>query len=148
MNKKKILIIVFLFIFAAFVCFAISGTYAFLTSKSEIDKSFVPLNNEIAIDDKNYAVQNTGTTSAYIRVFLAFENGDATVSNMNEKWVKDGDYYYYTDVVLVHGVTSSIGSLSGDGRLIMYAESIDASYVDSNGTVRNYDSYSSAWNAW
>ena len=148
MNKKKILIIVFLFIFAAFVCFAISGTYAFLTSKSEIDKSFVPLNNEIAINDVDYTVKNTGTTSAYIRVFLAFENGDATVSSMGEKWIKDGNYYYYTEAVSVGGVTSSIGSLSGDGRLIMYAESIDASYVDSNGTVRNYDSYSSAWNAW
>ena len=96
----------------------------------------------------NYAVKNTGTTSAYIRVFLAFENGDATVSNMNEKWVKSGDYYYYTEAVSVGYATSSIGNLSGNGRLIMYAESIDASYVDSNGTVRNYDSYSSAWNAW
>lgn len=148
MNKKKILIIVFLFIFAAFVCFAVSGAYAFLTSKSEIVKSFVPLNNEIAIDVNNYAVKNTGTTSAYIRVFLAFENGDATVSNMGVKWVKDGDYYYYTEAVSVGYATSSIGNLSGNGRLIMYAESIDASYVDSDGTVNNYDSYISAWNAW
>lgn len=148
MNKKRILIIIFILIFAAFVCFAISGTYAFLTSKSEISNSFVPLNNEIAIDNSNYVIKNTGTTDAYIRVFLAFEGGEATITNMGDNWIKNGDYYYYTDIVSVNGVTTSIGTLSGDGSLILYAESIDAKYVNDDGVLNNYDSYISAWNAW
>lgn len=96
------------------ICLAVGGTVAFLIDITPaITNIFNPANVEIKVDEtfennekSRIQVENTGDTTAYIRVnlvtYMQDEDGNPTAEqapeiefDLNDAWVKIGDYYYH-----------------------------------------------------
>lgn len=119
------------------ICLAVGGTVAFLIDITPaITNIFNPANVEIKVDEtfennvkSRIQVENTGDTTAYIRVnlvtYMQDEDGNPTAEqapqlnfNLNDAWVKIGDYYYHKAPVAEKELTAD---LLADGSTIELA---------------------------
>lgn len=132
---------------------SVSVTIAFLIDKDNtVTNSFTPVSvsceiNETVTDSvkSSVTVKNTGDISAYIRVAVVVNNADESgnivagsvdfdestyLNNSSDsKWVKNGNYYYYTDPVAKEGSTGELLKKSislTDIRVTILAEAIQA----------------------
>lgn len=142
------------------------GTLAYLTTQSD-DKvnEFKPskVACEVQKGTDGYTVQNTGDIDAYIRAKVVVtwaetgetaEEGVTTVypkapeyTAIGDKWVKHGDFYYYTEEVPVYGSTDplTVNSQAPAGcevQIEIMADAIQSVGNSSDGTTAVMD----AWN--
>ena len=109
--------------FVAVLGVAIGGTYAFLQSRSnnltnkfEIGSVETEITEEkfefasATLINKDPRVKNVGKNDCYIRarINITPEGEGITLGSINPKWVKDGEYYYYTDPVAPNDSTEPI----------------------------------------
>ena len=101
---------------------AVGGTLAWLVSDDSASNSFTPAYVTCTVDEKfesgiksDVMIKNTSNIDAYIRAYAVVTWKDAQgnvygqkpvagrdyaiIMPENTKWVKSGDYYYYTDAV-------------------------------------------------
>lgn len=160
-GKAGALLISLLLIFTVMV----SGTVAFLvTQTTGLTNTFTPSHVACSVTEdfngtikSNVNVENTGDTDAYIRVKLVTYRvndqnnhigGTATIPffTPGDKWVKYGDYYYYTlpvapggkpatDLISSITLTGSYSDADGGKQVIeVMAEAIQAKGVAADGT--------------
>lgn len=134
------------------VIMAIGGTVAYLMDHTDsVINTFKPTSSGITIEEKleeNYkteiAVKNTGEVDVYVRVSLVAnyydEDGNITGAadvpefKLNsEKWFKDGNYYYYKQVLPAGKVSDDLLAdsakmeLDENMQVIVLAQSVQAS---------------------
>lgn len=141
-NDKSLALLISLVMIAAV---AVGGTLAWLTTDTDpVRNTMVPAGVPIHIDEKvegavkkDVRITNNGNVDAYIRVAVIAnavdEDGNIVMGNAptyqvnSSKWVQNGSYYYYKDVVPAGGTTEPLFSGKVDfasGEINILAESI------------------------
>ena len=165
-NKKSLVLLICV---TLLLTFAVSGTVAYLVASTEkVTNTFGPAYVTVEVDDKvdglrkyDVEITNTGNVDAYIRAaivgYWCNNDGeivaawDPTDTDQGEfgglagtNWVKNGDYYYYTQPVapgaqtpsaLFESYTVKQAPVEG-AHLVMniMAQAIQAEGTDDDGT--------------
>ena len=141
-SSKSLLLLISLVMIAAV---AVGGTLAWLTSETApvtntMEPGKVPISIQEQVKDnvkESVKIRNDGNVDAYIRVAVIAnavdEDGNIVMGNAptyqvnSSKWVQNGSYYYYKDVVPAGCKTESLfsGEVNfANGEINILAESI------------------------
>lgn len=140
--KKHHRKLILLFVLLAFMLLlgSIAGMQAYFIDMKTSENTFTVGHALVEVsDDSRIVVENTGSVTCYVRVFVKPENPGHTFVYDESNWTLNGDYYYYKGTLAPKGYDGSTtqpliadgGTIPADENYIVYAECIQSVGFDS-----------------